>query len=150
MVSQTIAATPPLLSVEMAYCSPKTGLTRGRRRKNLPLNAIALQGASHEIASQRPSQSRFLSEALDHVTPIHLPLRLSPTGVRFSLEGNTLGCVLLSLGHSLRWDTLVLCTRPPPSSSATKIKGGGSTEGSRDLNHLIEIMGARQSRERGG
>ena len=30
VVSQTIAATPLLLSVEVAYRNPKTGLTRGR------------------------------------------------------------------------------------------------------------------------
>ena len=50
-VSQTIAATPPLLSVKMACRSPKKGLTRGHRRKNLPLRPIALEGASHEIVS---------------------------------------------------------------------------------------------------
>ena len=30
MVSQTIAATPPLLSVKMAYCSPKKGVLQKR------------------------------------------------------------------------------------------------------------------------
>ena len=42
VVSQTIAATPPLLSVKMAYRNPKTGLKRGYRRKSLPLKPIAL------------------------------------------------------------------------------------------------------------
>ena len=44
-------APPPLLSVKMAYRSPKTDLTGGHRRKNLPLKPIALQGASDEIVS---------------------------------------------------------------------------------------------------
>ena len=49
MISQTSAATPPLLSVKVAYRNPKTGLTRGHRGKKLALKPIALYRALHEI-----------------------------------------------------------------------------------------------------
>ena len=39
VISQTIAATPPLLSVKKAYRSPKTGLTRGVSQKKLASEA---------------------------------------------------------------------------------------------------------------
>ena len=42
VVSQTIAATPPLLPVKMAYCNPKTGLGGGYCRKSLPLKPTVL------------------------------------------------------------------------------------------------------------
>ena len=52
VVSQTIAAIPPLLSVTMAYRGPKTDLTRGVSQKKLASEAYrAGRGASHEIVS---------------------------------------------------------------------------------------------------
>ena len=39
VVSQTIAATSPLLSLKMAYRSPKTGLTREASQKKLASEA---------------------------------------------------------------------------------------------------------------
>ena len=42
VVSQTIAAAPPLPSVRMAYRNSKTDLTMEHRRKRLPLKPIAL------------------------------------------------------------------------------------------------------------
>ena len=51
VVSQTIVATPPLLSVKVAYRNPKTGLGGGTAESGLPLKPVALQGASYKIAS---------------------------------------------------------------------------------------------------
>ena len=52
LVSQTIAATPPLLSVlKMAYRNPKTDLTKGVLQKKLASEAYRAIGASHEIVS---------------------------------------------------------------------------------------------------
>ena len=54
MVSQTIAATPPLLPVKMAYRSPKTDLTRGVSQKKLASEAHRLSGLPNANAkSQR-------------------------------------------------------------------------------------------------
>ena len=64
-VSQSIAATPPLLSVKVAYRNPKTGLTRGGyRRRSLPLKPIALKGASHEIVSPTALEWHTKSQVL--------------------------------------------------------------------------------------
>ena len=52
VVSQTFSATPPLLSLKMAYCSPKTDPARGGyRRKSWPLKPIALYGASQKMVT---------------------------------------------------------------------------------------------------
>ena len=53
VVSQTIAATPPqLLSVKMAYRSPKTGFGgEGGSQKKLATEAYRAKGASHEIVA---------------------------------------------------------------------------------------------------
>ena len=53
VVSQTIAATSPLLSIKMAYCNPKTGLGEGYGRKSSPLGSIA----EHRMEYYR--QSRY-------------------------------------------------------------------------------------------
>ena len=45
VVSQTIAATPRLLSLQVAYRSPKTGLTRGVSQKTLASEAYRAIGA---------------------------------------------------------------------------------------------------------
>ena len=39
VVLQTIVATPPLLSLKMAYRNPKTGLTRGVSQRKLASEA---------------------------------------------------------------------------------------------------------------
>ena len=44
VVSQTIAATPSLLSVKAAYCNPKTGLTRGVSQKKVAPEAYRAKG----------------------------------------------------------------------------------------------------------
>ena len=49
VLSQTIAATPPLLSVKMAYRNPRPH--KGVSQTNSPLKPIAPEGASHEIVS---------------------------------------------------------------------------------------------------
>ena len=54
VVSQTIAATPPLLSLKMAYRNPKTGLTRGVSQKKLASEAYRAIGgiARNSIANR--------------------------------------------------------------------------------------------------
>ena len=54
VVSQTIAATPPLLSVKMAYCNPKTGLGRRVSQKKLASEAYRTIGdvARNSIANR--------------------------------------------------------------------------------------------------
>ena len=54
MVSQTIAATPPLLSFEKAYRNPKTGLTRGVSQKKLASEAYrAIGGVARNSIANR-------------------------------------------------------------------------------------------------
>ena len=56
MVSQTIAATPPLLSVKVAYRRPKTGPTRGASQKQLASEAYRATGG---VARNSIAQSRY-------------------------------------------------------------------------------------------
>ena len=53
VVSQIIAAKPPLLSLKMAYRNPKTGLTRGVSQKKLASEAYRAIGgvARNSIAN---------------------------------------------------------------------------------------------------
>ena len=54
VVSQAIAATPPLLSVKMAYRSPKTDLTRRISQKKLASEAYgAIGGIAQNSISNR-------------------------------------------------------------------------------------------------
>ena len=54
VVPQTIAATPPLLSLKMAYRSPKTGLTRGVSQKKLAPEAYrAIGGVTRNSIANR-------------------------------------------------------------------------------------------------
>ena len=46
LVSQTIAATSPVLSLKMAYCGTKTGLGGGVSQKSLPLKPPAIGGVA--------------------------------------------------------------------------------------------------------
>ena len=56
VVSQTIAATPTLLSLTVAYRIPKTGLTRGASQKKL---ASAAYRAIGGVARNSNRQSRY-------------------------------------------------------------------------------------------
>ena len=54
VVSQTIAATPPLRSVKMVYCSPKTGLGRRVSQKKLASGAYrAIGGVARKSIANR-------------------------------------------------------------------------------------------------
>ena len=63
MVWQTIAATPPLLSVKMAYCSPKTDLARGLSHKKLASEAYrAIGGVARNSIANRAKVGRAEEE----------------------------------------------------------------------------------------
>ena len=62
VVSQTIAATPPLLSVKMAYFGPKTGLTRGHRRKFASEAYGAIGGVTRNSIANRAIVGHFVSK----------------------------------------------------------------------------------------
>ena len=54
VASQAIAATPPLLSVKVAYHCPKTGLTRGASQKKLASEAYrAIGGVARNSIANR-------------------------------------------------------------------------------------------------
>ena len=64
VISQTIAATPSLLSLKVAYRNPKTGLARGyRRKKQLASEAYRAIGgiAPNSIANRAILYSGTLS-----------------------------------------------------------------------------------------
>ena len=70
VVSQTIAATPQLLSVKMAYRSPKTDLTRGISQKKLASEAYrAVGGVARNSIANRAKVGHQASgpDALDKV-----------------------------------------------------------------------------------
>ena len=88
VVSQTIAATPPLLSLQMARRSPKTGQTRGVSQTKLASEAYRAIGASHEIVS--PIALQWDTERVVYIVSFS-QLR-NQIGLR---QGNFVGTVLL-------------------------------------------------------
>ena len=102
VVSQTIAATPPLLSVKVAYRGPKTGLTRGVSQKKLaPENYRVIGGVArnsiansaivgHKRCSERCSErvsQRLLGDLREVHFATHSPFQVALKVPRFSLRG---------------------------------------------------------------
>ena len=67
VVSQTIAATPPLLSIKMVYRNPKTGLGRRASQKKLSSEAYcAIGGVARNSVANRAKVSRERRSVWEH------------------------------------------------------------------------------------
>ena len=101
MVSQTIAATPPLLSLKMAYRSPKTELTRGVSQEKLASEAYRTLGgvarnsiANRTIVGHKAREIPVRGGLVPNIYPYLLPFVQKPSVSHNSLVAHDCGYTL--------------------------------------------------------
>ena len=122
MVSQTIAATPPLLSAKTAYRNPKTGLTRGVSQKKLASEAYR---AIVRRVSETPTPTRLQESTAVHLQfvwqyPPHLYRRTFPAS-KLRRKGNP----AIRLPFVLQYASHLYGSTPPTCTAALLENTGG-------------------------